>query len=288
MQQAAKHYRITPLFAGLFGSVAKQYDGLCSDYDVYVPYVPDIRHFVKAINADTRQFEGLEAIPAQITLSLNTSKHVRSIQINFVPFDHFVQELTRSNTDFRMALDNIVVRDCAHATEVLMRRTAMAFLDLEKVKQRGLGAANRVYHTLKEAKKEIPTSEITDSLYRLLLANATTDAHTANELFYNHTLGFTDLIALYEKQHGAQFSISKLWDGIYQDIQLGKFATTINSWREELIPALEQLIATIKPKPIVPRSPEAANLQSQQEQLKNTVAINDHFIHLLQKGNCLA
>lgn len=252
LNRVAVRYSILPIFAGLFGSRAKGYNSLDSDYDFYVPYVDEVEHYLKAIDSDTSQVEGTESVPPQVTIEVMRSNKPISVQINLVPLKHFINEITRNNIDFRMALDNTAIRYCDQAAMSSFHKLAAAFVDQEKIKHMAIGRAAKVITILKKG-TNIIKSEISDGVYRLLVARAMSNEKAVNALYYNQTQTFKDLLAFYSGRFGTTDETVKdsfylMCEVVMKSLDVGDFDSVLANpeTREIMVAVIEQAIRDIK------------------------------------------
>ncbi|BAW19091.1 hypothetical protein [Ralstonia phage RP31] len=303
LEEIAKQYNITLLFAGLFGSQAKGYAGPDSDYDFYVVYHGPLIQYVKAINFDTRQFKEEDILPPQISFTLkqlhNLSIEAISItpggmapmgrcdvretriQLNFVSFDFFVQEISRCNLDFRIALDNIQLSWNALEVVTQLHHFAMVSYDPNKYKHTGYGRAAKAVEIIK-CWEEVRRSEVTDGLYRLLMGWAATTSRMIPWLGLNRTLTLGELFDHYLEVMGEDPEVRQLRK-IIPLIASGDWSAVFNQYAGVIAAVIDRLIPVIKEREIV--NPPTY-LVDRGETIKYALInkINETFVAMLLKG----
>lgn len=250
--RVAHHYGITPVFAGVFGSRAKGYNGPQSDFDLYIPYVGKLGQYVRALDIDTSQIDGEPVLPPQITVEvIPLDGRTYSVQLNFVSLDHFIQELTRNNIDFRIALDNILLTYCNKAFIDQLGWLTTIHTDLENIKNKALGRASKTAALLKRSDLgRIKPSEVTDGIYRLLLAAATVTDVAIPQFFYFRTLTIEYLLSNYIAKIDRQDVLAKgILEGILSDIERGVWKHSYVQWAPNVILLIDRLIPVIKELP---------------------------------------
>lgn len=303
LEHIAKKYGITLLFAGLFGSRAKGYAGPDSDYDLYVVYHGPLIQYAKVIDWDTRQLMGEPILPAQISF---TSRRVENlsingwsfgpdgvepmasgkiidirVQLNFVSYDFFVQEINRSNLDFRLALDNIVLKWCNDSLVNLTNRLANCSFDPNKYKHTSYGRASAAAGVIKQW-EEVRRSEITDGLYRLLMGWASTSLTLMPYLAMNRSFTLPELMDYYLDEMGEYAPLRRLRKGIDQLI-VGDWKAFFNQYAGDIANAIDHIIPIIKareiqnpPTYLVDKTLEAKQLLIHE--------VNTAFVGMLLKG----
>lgn len=288
MEKVSQTYGINPLFAGLFGSEAKGYSGPDSDIDLYVPYVGDISQYVKAISIDTMQIEGELRLPPQETVVFtNSLGKEHSVQFNYESFDHYVQELTRSNLDFRMSLDNILWKKPEMDQLIdLLHTLAAGYFDPEKVKHTTLSRASKALNQLKKLEVVNP-SEITDGFYRLLYAINLVEGDCASIADHNHTRTYRYLLSNYLRIHSNDCDVRAVGEAILGDIGNGLWREYYAKHTPALISVMERLISEYKVRPA-----QSVSSTDKSQPINRTIAgrfvlaseINKAFVQLLMKG----
>lgn len=285
-------YNIRPIFAGLFGSRAKGYESLNSDYDFYVPYVDKVEHYLKAINVDTAQIEGIESVPPQITVEVMRNNKPVNVQINLVPLKHFLNEIGGNNIDFRMALDNTAVRYCDQAAMTSFHKLAAVYLDQEKIKHSAIGRAAKVVTVLKRG-TNIVKSEISDGVYRLLVARAMSNEKAVSALYYNQTQTFEDLLALYSGRFETPAATVKdsfylMCDMVLKCLDVGDFDTVLanQDTREIMVAVIEQAIRDIKLEKNA-QLPATATPNTVEARLSIVSQVNKIYAHIVL-GTCVS
>ncbi len=296
LDTVAKKYRITPLFAGIFGSRAKDYAGPQSDWDLYVVYQGPLIQYVKALNVKTHQQRSEEVLPPQITIEAGADNASR-IQLNFVSLDFFAGQIGSCNIDFRMALDNRVwfndkrARDpiaCAPITRLAILLTHLEKLarisyDGEKLKHEGMGRASKVIKALQKG-EALPTSELTDGLYRMLMAWSATRPEVLDIHVRNMTQTLESLTVSYLNIEGRlDFQMTTLRTQMIPEIQSGKWLEHLDKWQGGLLRILDKLMTVTKPRPAVNLPPIPAD-QAIAERLELADALNQLFVKMLLEG----
>jgi predicted nucleotidyltransferase len=259
LKEVAHRYGITPVFVGMFGSRAKGYSGPKSDFDLYVPYIGKLSQYIRALDMDTSQVDGEEILPPQITVEVvGNDNQAYSVQLNFVSLDHYIQELNRCNVDFRIALDNILLTYCERSFIDLLDDLATANADLENLKHKALGRASKTAAMLRPLKPgdirkgpKLKPSEVTDGIYRLLLAAATVNENVAPCFFYNHTQTLASFLLNYNRGFDRDEMTSALVANILGDISRGVWPETFESWGPAVAEMIDRLIPLIKARDIL-------------------------------------
>jgi predicted nucleotidyltransferase len=262
LMHVAHFYGITPVFVGLFGSRAKGYHGPESDFDLYVPYVGKLGQYVRALDLDTRQVEGEPILPPQITIEVpGANNKTLSIQLNFMSLDHYIQELGRNNVDFRIALDNILLTYCDSSFTNLLHELAAVNVDLENIKNKALGRASKTAAMLRKVEgaqikgPKIKPSEITDGIYRLLLAAGAVTGLAMPYLFCNYTPNFHSLRQNYLTNVEMDEQSNQTMMGIWMDIKSGAWKDTYEKWGPQVVELIDKLIPIIKAMPVTKAPP---------------------------------
>ena len=287
LKEVAHQYVITPVFVGIFGSRAKVYDGPESDFDLYVPYIGKLSQYVRAIEADTRQIEGEDILPPQITIEVVHERKTVSVQLNFVSLDHYIQELNRSNIDFRMALDNMLVRYCSMPVYCVLKVAAQTAIDLEKIKQMCIGRASKTVALMKSG-KAIKHSEITDGLYRLLYAAITTNVKAFQHIYTNRTPSMAQLLDAYLTNFGGDENTRTTVEALLTTIRSGQWkdGDYCDVLSAAIIDTIERVIPLIKERPImIPENFKYDIEQGIAARMKMISTINTMFIDLLMKAH---
>lgn len=287
LRDIAHQYAITPLFAGMFGSRPKGYDGPESDFDLYVPYIGQFAQYLRVLDVDTRQLEGKDILPPQITIQVVHKNKPINVQLNFVSFDHYIQELTRNNIDFRMSLDNVLVRYCSQSAITLLKISAHTYVDLENIKHKCLGRASKTVALMKSG-KAIKHSEVTDGLYRLLYAAVTMNNTAIKHIYHNRTPTLANLLDAYMLHVERDQQTKTAVEALLATIRAGQ-------WKQEgftdvlslaVIDALERVIANIKERPIA--IPEQFKLDTNKRieaQMSAAGQLNKMFVELMLEVN---
>lgn len=288
MEKVSQTYGINPLFAGLFGSEAKGYSGPDSDIDLYVPYVGDISQYVKALDIDTTQIEGELRLPPQETVVFtDTLGKEHSVQFNYESFDHYVQELTRSNLDFRLALDNILWKKPESDQLIdLLHDIAATYFDPERVKHSTLSRTSKALNQLKKL-EVINPSEITDGFYRLFYAINLVEGDCLSIANHNHTHTYQRLLSSYLSNHPDDQEVKTLGEAIRADIADGLWRGHYVKHAQSLISVMERLIPEYKV-----RLAQSISSTDKSQPINRTIVgrfilaseINNAFIQLLMKG----
>jgi predicted nucleotidyltransferase len=307
LEKIAKQYGITLLFAGLFGSRAKGYACPESDYDFYVVYHGPLKQYVKVINYDTRQFNEEDVLPPQISfdaecltnLSLGEAamnicpgappemavvtgiiKKTR-IQLNFLSFDFFVQEVGRSNLDFRIALGNIKLAWCDETLINSIRLFSKTSFDPEKYKHTGYGRAAKAVTLLKN-RDDVRHSEVSDGLYRLFMAWAATTGRMIPRLKQNDTLTLTELIDSYMEDAPDDDEVRQLYC-VLELIVSGNWSIVFLQHSGTIISVIDRLIPAVKARNVI-YNPEDTSELGRKIKFEIITKINNDFIALLLKG----
>lgn len=272
-------YNVSCMFAGLFGSRAKGYSGPKSDFDFYVPYVGSIYQCFKAIDVDTREIDGEPVIPAQVTFEINEGDKPHTVQLNFVPYSHFVSQLGNSNVDFRIALNHITIYKCSSDIIRLFFAFAQSSFDAEKVKFMCLGRAKKTARQIIEGDDLVP-SEVLDSLYRLFLAARMTNP--TNAIKSNRaSMALTDLVDEYFDIYGHNGSLRDMMDLLRYEVSSGKWPENIGDWKQAIALTIEQTIPLIKERPFVSFYSTAHSEKSIHNRLQLVKLINDAQVNLV-------
>lgn len=289
LRVVAGQYNICPLFAGLFGSRAKDYAGPGSDWDLYVVYQGPLMQYAKLLNAETHQQRGEEALPPQI--SYETRDEAVRIQLNFVSVDFFAQELGRNNLDFRMALDNCTwarggdEQESSLLVTIFMELAEWVSLtySAEKIKHTGLGRAAKVIKALKEG-QEVRPSELTDGLYRLFSAWAVTQPQLLPEYVHNRTQTLEDLMRWYlNLENIKDRQVGKLYNCLLPRLRSGDWLEELETWKSEILHTMERLMPIISARPgQMPVALPAASMVEKRLQVANR--LNEHFVKSLLKA----
>lgn len=278
VMEIAVKYNITPIMAGLYGSRAKGCAGPQSDFDFYVPYVGQVKDYVKALDVNTKQVHAEETLPAQLTFMMLVENIEYKVQLNFEDYPHFVSELSKNNIDFQLAVYN-EFGIYAHPESISLFKELIACkLSLLNIKHHSIDRVRKVLHQLQENNKRVKPSEVMDGLYRLFMAASAISPVNNCALLDKHDRTLLGLFKSYRAVLYTSPDTTEVVKGILLDVISGKWKDSCGTWSNALITLFSSSMSTMQS---LPTPNQKKKNYSPTETLVLYDKINTEFIKIL-------